>query len=236
MGRAKQKQKAKLKRRREEKRKRGLNVPFELYKNTNFIAFKNKYLYKANIYKCSSSKKQSFENIRFKSSNITNCSFKGITFKGIDFIFSNLKKSSFKNCFFEDVIFFGCNMKKCRFINCTFKNVYFINVHTSKFLGLKDFNSEVFIMNSYPNLNLDLDLERSLNKLSLNKRIFEYKVLHTKQSKFNNWILYILLKDFSQEELATGFKKLSQNSKSGSNRRFFTYYSFKDFFIKYLKK
>lgn len=227
------KKKIKLKRKRVQKIKKGINVPFELHKRP-LRSLENRYFYKANMHMCSG-KKRSFENVRFRSSNMTKSKFNGASFKGVDFIFTNLKKSIFRNCFFKDVIFFGSNMKKCKFINSKFQNVYFINIDKSKFIGIDNNEVGTFFINNYPNIKINENLKIALDKITLNNRIFKYNVIHVSKNKPNYWIINMLLKDFSQVELAKGFDKLSTNLKN-NNKMFFTYYSFKDFFSKYLKK
>lgn len=234
MGRGKKKRKAKLRAKRKLKRKKGLNTPLNLFNNI-LKPLRSNFYYDGTIHNKSSSK-SSFYNIRFKKVNITYCSFKQVKFNGIDFIFSNLKHSNFTNCSFEDTVFFGSNMKYVKFKNCIFKNVYFFNTDISKISCIDFSNSEISVINQYPNLTLIQQLDNSLGRLSLNERIFKNRVLHVTRNKPNYWIISILLKDFSQDELVKGFNKLSYNNNSNSNRDFFTYSSFKNFLNKYLNK
>lgn len=234
MGRGKKKRKAKLADKRKLKRKKGLNTPLNLFNNI-LKPLRSNFYYDGTIHNKSASK-SSFYNIRFKKVNITYCSFKQVKFNGIDFIFSNLKHSKFTNCSFEDTVFFATNIKYVKFKNCSFKNVYFFNTDTSKISCIDFLNSEISVINKYPNLTLSKQLNNALEKLALNERILKNRVIHVTKNKPNYWIVSILLKDFSEGELVKGFNKLSYNSNSNSNRNFFTYKSFKDYLNKYLKK
>ncbi len=62
-------------------------------------------------------------NIKFQSSNITNCNYKNALFKGIDFCNCNLKNSTFIGASFENVIFMNCNLKGADFTGAKFHNV-----------------------------------------------------------------------------------------------------------------
>ncbi|MDZ5253716.1 pentapeptide repeat-containing protein [Clostridium sp. LIBA-8841] len=162
MGRGKKKRKAKLREKRSLKRKKGLNTPLNLFNNI-LRPLRSNFYYDGTIHNKSSSE-SSFYNIRFKKVNITYCKFKKVKFKGIDFIFSNLKHSSFVNCSFEDTVFFATNIKYVKFKNCTFKNVYFFNIDIAKFSSIDYLNSEISVINEYPNLTLSPLLISSLKK------------------------------------------------------------------------
>lgn len=232
MGRGKQKRKRNLELRRERRRRMGKIVRFNLANSpTKFKGLRNKYAYQSNMHNLIF-KGALIENVNYRASIITDCNFRNARLIGVDFIGVNLKKTSFKGALFDNVLFFGANLKDVDFKDAVFKNVTFINTNLKNAKNLSIENQNVTVLNSYPTVSLEEDLINVLFNLSMYPDIYKYHVLHVKKTKFNMWILYLLLKSYSQKNLIRGFQALERrNDKSN----FFTLYSVQRFLNAYLK-
>ncbi|MDC6269268.1 pentapeptide repeat-containing protein [Lysinibacillus fusiformis] len=239
MGRGKSKRKMKQKIKRIKKIKKGIHVPFSLANSPRkLVGRSHKHDFGTNIHNLIYVE-ASFKNVKYTSSNITSCNFRNAKFTGIDFINTNLKKSKFKNAHFENVIFYTANLKGVDFLNATFKNVYFINTNLSKTKNIDINNPNVHVLKGSPNLELSPSLVTSINQLMTIQKFSKHFVLTTKNSngkKINSWIIYLLLKNFSEDELTRGFNRLYSNNKSKSNKNMHTYYSYLEFLSKYFEK
>lgn len=232
MGKGKQKRKRKLKLHRDRRRRMGKIVRFNLANSpTKFKGLKNKYAYQSNMHNLIF-KGAEFENVNYRASTITKCNFRQTSLKGVDFISVNLKNTSFKDAVFKDVIFFGANLKGADFANAEFKNTTFINTNLSNAKNLAIDNVNVTILNTYPDMYLDKKLMDSVVNLSKYDKIFKYHTLHVNKNKLNKWMLYLLLKNYSQYDLTRGFQALSRRR---DKRNFYTVYSIKNFLNNYLK-
>ncbi|WP_350343631.1 pentapeptide repeat-containing protein [Proteinivorax tanatarense] len=231
MGRGKQKRKKKLEIRRASRKRMGKIVRFNLANApTKFKGLVNSYAYQSNMHNLIF-KGAYIENVNYRASIITDCNFKNAKLIGVDFICVNLKKTNFQNATFENVIFFGTNLKNADFKNVVFKNVTFINTNIKNAKNLC-IDENVTILNSYPNFTLNEKLTEVLLQLSNDSKIFKYHTLHVNKNKINKWFLYILLKEFSQENLIRGFQALARRK---DKRHFYTIYSLQRFLNIYLK-
>ena len=137
------------------------------------------------------------------------------------------------------MIFYAANLKGSDFKNAQFKNVFFINTDLSEAKNISVDDANIQILNGECKLEISEALEVIIMKLMNIEKIRKHYVLTTKVSKgrkINNWILYLLKENYSEEELIKGFTRIYSNDTLNSNKLFFTYYSFFDFFWKYLKK
>ena len=137
----------------------------------------NKYNYKANMHNlCFVG--ADFYNVKYQSSIITDCNYRGANIRGADFFNCNMRGTSFKNAKFKNVVFYNCNMKNADFSGAVFSNVSFIctNLNGAKNLTLD--NSEIMVLRTYKPINLDVSIESSLLKLANNESLFNARVLH----------------------------------------------------------
>lgn len=229
--RGKSKRKRKQKLRRVKRKVMGKIVRFCLSNSPRkYSGFKDKYNYGTNIHNLIY-KDGYFENVRFQASNITKCNFKNTKLKGIDFMNTNLKGTSFKGAILQDIVFFNCNLKETDFTDVKFENVKFIstNINNAIHLNLTD---EVEIISSYPNIKLELYLEKSILRLANLNKIYKYNVLHVKKSKINLWSIGLLLEFYKQEDLSRALMALARRN---DKRGFFTIYKYRKFIDSYLK-
>lgn len=206
-----------------------------LFRIQKLRLYDNIMLHKATLYRCVA-KNKTYSNIRFKSSDIIGCSFKNITFDSIDFIYCNFKGTKFKNCKFKSSVFFAGKFDNCEFRNCDFDDTYFISINIKTIKGLSINKKGLINYNSLAGFIINDSVLLSIVELENNIRIFKNKVIHVKENKINMWIIKCLLKNFTENELEKGFKKLSYNKNTKSNRIFFTYGSYKKFFDSYLQR
>ena len=210
MGRGKQRRKYKQKQKRIEKAKRGKLVRFDLQNSSKkYSGFSNKYCYQTNIHKLIY-KDAKFHNIKFQSSNITNCNYKNALFKGIDFC--------------------NCNFKNSNFTGSKFHNVYFImtNTEVAKWVD----KEKVRILNTYPkNVQFDSNCEVALFRLGQINKIYKYHVLHVSPTKINMWMMLILLEKYGE---GTG-RALNALVRRKDKRFFYTVASYMNFIESYLK-
>lgn len=239
MGRGKRKKKAQLKRKRMSKMKKGKLIPFSLANSPHKMQGRtDKHDIKTNVHNLIYVGAH-FENVKFTASNMTNCKFRDAKFVGVDFICTNLKYSKFKNVFLENVIFYGTNLKDVDFFGAHFKNVFFNNTNVSVAKNLDLAQPGIYVLNSNLSIEIDSSLQTAIiNLMGINK-IKKHYVLTTKSSngkKVNKWVIYLLLKNFTSDELVKGFNRIYSNDKKNSNRTMMTYYSYLDFFCKYYRK
>lgn len=228
-GKSKRKAKQKLKRIR--RAAMGKIVPFNLSNSPRkYSGFKDKYNYGTNIHNLIY-KGGYFENVRFQASNITKCNFKNAKLKGIDFMNVNLKGTSFSGAILEDVIFFNCKLKETDFKNVKFNNVKFISTNINNTLNL-NLSDNIKIINSYPNIKLNLYLEQAIFRLADLNKIYKYNVLHVKKNKINMWSISLLLQLYKQEDLTRALIALARRS---DKRGFFTIYKYRKFVDSYLQ-
>ena len=239
MGRGKRRRKEKQKKKRIKKIAQGRHVPFTLANSTSKLRGRNnKHEYKTNVHNLIFVG-ATFNNVKYTASSLTFCNFRDAKMIGVDYINTNLKKSKFKNARFENVIFYSANLKNADFLNATFKNVYFINTNTSVAKNLNIHQSYIHQLKGVPSLKLNNDLITAIEQLMKITKVQKHYVLTTKSSKgkeLNKWIIYLLLQDFSENELIRAFQRVYLNDKKKSNINFFTYYSFLDFLSKYYRR
>jgi hypothetical protein len=195
-----------------------------------YSGFKDKYNYGTNIHNLIY-KDGHFENVRFQASNITKCNFKNAKLKGIDFMNTNLKNTSFKGAILQDIVFFNCNLKGTDFKNATFKNVKFISTNVKNSIDL-NISDGINVMNEYPNIQLNSDLEQSIFRLASLSKIYKYHVLHVKKNKINLWSILLLLEFYKQEDLSRALAALARRN---DKRGFYTIYKYRKFIDAYLK-
>lgn len=239
MGRGKRKRKAIQRKKRIAKMRKGKHVSFSLANSPRIMRGRtNKHEYKTNIHNLNF-KNAKFKNVKYTSTNMTNCKFKNVSFVGVDFINTNLKKSKFRNARLENVIFYGANMKDVDFKDTKFKNVYFINTDLSNAKNINLDDSGIVILKGEPTITITETLKNSIDNIMTMPKIKKHYVLTTKVSKgktINKWIINLLKNKFSDDDLIKGFNRIYTNDKINSNKTFFTYYSYLEFFCNYLKK
>lgn len=219
--------------------KNGKLVPFSFNGNNRFKVSnrENKHDIKTNVHKIIY-KGATLKNIKFTNSNLTKCNFKSSNIIGIDFMNSNLRNSSFRNATIENCIFFAVNLKGVDFKNVSFRNTFFINCDLSQVDNYILNTSSLTIIKCYPELEISSALTETIELLMSKEKFKKHFVLTTKSSdgkKVNNWIIYLLLRNFTEAQLNKAFKRLFLNDTSDSNRYFFTYYSYLNFLSRYYK-
>ena len=190
----------------------------------------NRYCYKSNMHKLIF-KDGKFENVRYRSSIITNCNFNNTLLLGVDFCNCNLRKSRFKNAVLNNVCFINCNLEGVDFTNSIFQNVVFICTNidqTNNFPTKGSFR----MYNSYPKITIHSQTQEELLALSLYKELYEPHVLHVSQNKLNYWTLKVLI-DIYGEDI---FRALSAVKNRNNKKCFYTVFSYMKHVEKYLKK
>ena len=174
--------------------------------NKNFM-YNN--LARSNCY-ASSFAGSNFNFVSFRGAHFKSCDFYGCTFKGAEFIGTNLKNSKFRHAKFENTIFEEVNLDNVDFRDAEFKDVIFVGCDLSKCtnLGVDVLNITVF--DEMPELQISVELENSINKALANKFIKASRVLDTKEGKINTVKIYLLQKQFSEEDLIKGFNVMGE--------------------------
>lgn len=231
MGKAKKRKKAILQNRRLRKVRAGKNVPFNLsncpYK---LKGISNRYEYKINVHNCNFNEAK-FSNVRYRSGHITQSTFKNAHLNCIDFISVNLKRSKFKSVEFRNCIFINCNLTDVDFENAKFQNTYFI---CCKFQNTKKIpvSSEIKILSHYPDIEISSNLADLIILMGNNEKLEKFHILTTENKRVNQWLIYLLLNKYSEQELMRFFQKLLDSNKT----QFYTLNNYFYYIQKYYKK
>lgn len=192
----------------------------------------NCYAYQSNMHNLIF-KGSHFNNVNYRASIITNCNYNNTNLTGVDFIYTNLKGTTFKNAHLDNVIFFGVNLTGTDFKNASFNHVVFINTNTTKAKNLNVSQEGITTLKKYPDIILNEDLQVILLSLAEFDSIYKYHTLHINKNKINKWFIYLLLQEFSTNELTRGFRALANRK---AKRHFYTFSSIKNFLYRYLKR
>lgn len=230
MGRGKRKRKLKQKRKRLEKTKKGKIVRFDLANSPRkYKGFCNRHCFKTNIHNLIY-KDAFFSNVRFHASNITRCNFRNAKLLGVDFVGCNLKKTNFKGAKLNNVVFLNCNLKETNFEGALLENVIFImtNIEVARNIQM---NSTCKDYRVYTKVDIDDNLLSGLNRILHTEQYNRYHVLHTSKNEINHWIVNVLVDRYGSK-LSRGLQALYNRK---NKRRFYTLYSYINFFDSYFK-
>lgn len=166
-------------------------------------------------------KEVDFVGTSFRAAQFKYCTFIDCVFEESDFIGTNLRGSRFINCSFTNCLFQSTNCNKTQFKNCLYTHCYLDGNKSSVFQSSTEFTTINIKENP---INILPELLKEIENLRTNDYIRRSHTLHSKQKKINYTTLFILLEEYTQEELIELLPHISKYI----DREFFT--------ISYLKK
>lgn len=194
------------------RRKMGKKVFFTLtHCSKKLSGISNRYNYKSNMHRlCYVNAK--FNNVKYQASIITGCNFRDAKLNGVDFYNTNLKGSSFKNAIIRNTVFYNCKLNDVEFLNVKFDNVIFVCTNLDKARNLDINDKNIVILRTYPNLNLDSEVEKILLSTANKQSIYKARVLHVNREKLNMWNLAIIQSYFSDNGIEMLARILSKKT------------------------
>lgn len=165
--------------------------------------------------------KTDFIGTSFRAAQFKYCTFVDCNFIESDFVGTNFRGSKFINCSFDNCLFQSTNCERTGFKDCTYNCCYLDGNRVDCFncstgitiMDLKEIQSHIIP-----------ELEKEIENLRTNDFIRHSHTLHLKRNKINLVALFILLQEYTQEDLINLLPRISAHI----DRNFYT--------ISYLKK
>ena len=167
----------------------------------------NRYISKSRIYNVSF-KNQKISNVNFKGAIITKSSFKGATITNCEFLGTNLSKCSFKNAKFVNCVFMGAKLKYANFDGASFENVIFVTQKTSDCYNIFFSDESNTIIKKIIPLSLTEELKSIIDEYHEKSNDKITHILKLTDKKYNSLHISILLKTYSEEQIANGLSLL----------------------------
>lgn len=153
--------------------------------------------------------KAAFTGTSLRAAQLKYCSFSGAIFSDVDFVGTNLRGSSFKGATFVRCLFQGVVLDKTSFLDAKFKDCYFVGTNFNKARKKPDNTNGIEFIPSAPLQEaISPDLRDIVEELRKNDIIRRSSVLHCKNGRINTVSIYILKKDYTEEQLIALFPLL----------------------------
>ena len=143
-------------------------------------------------------KDTAFIGTSFRAAQFKYCTFINCDFVESDFVGTNFRGTKFINCSFDKCLFQSTNCEGTGFKNCKYNCCYLNGNSVDCFKCL----SGITVINlKETQLNVLPELVKKIESLRTNDFVCRSNTLHLKQSKINMVTLFVLLQDYSQEDL-----------------------------------
>lgn len=143
-------------------------------------------------------KDTAFIGTSFRAAQFKYCTFINCDFVESDFVGTNFRGTKFINCSFDKCLFQSTNCEGTGFKNCKYNCCYLNGNSVDCFKCL----SGITVINlKKTQLNVLPELVKEIENLRTNDFVRRSNTLHLKQSKINMVTLFVLLQDYSQEDL-----------------------------------
>ena len=133
-------------------------------------------------------------------------------FQGTEFVGTNVKGSNFKKACFKNAIFNSVVLDKADFDDALFEDTIFLSTGMKNVKHLPENTKGIIILDKMPHENgFSNNLLMEVEQLRFNDIIRRSSVLHLKNKRINTLSLFLLLKQFSEEELFKALPLLPEN-------------------------
>lgn len=143
-------------------------------------------------------KETAFIGTSFRAAQFKYCTFIDCNFVESDFVGTNFRGTKFINCSFDKCLFQSTNCERTGFKNCTYNCCYLDGNRVDCF---KCSTGITIIDLKETQLNILPELVEEIENLRTNDFVRRSHTLHLKRSKINMATLFILLQEYSQEDL-----------------------------------
>lgn len=204
-------------------------ITYRGQKKKIFKSCRCRYLAKSHIVNCLA-KGQIFDFVNFRGSIFTKVDFESATINGCDFWGTTFNDCNFSDVNITDCVFMACKFRNCSFSNARFNYTTIVNTSLNECKKI-DTSFGISVLSEYPKCTLTDELKDVLTTVKADKNLKKCKLLFISDIKYNELNLYLLLRCFTEYELAelllvvckyststiTTYKKLEMQLKKAKN-------------------